>query len=526
MIATILPGSTNFHAVGYNEHKVSKGVARLIEIQNFGSLGTFHKPTPSELVGYLQKYSSQNSRIRKPQFHVAAISCKGHEMSEDELLDFAHQYLKEMGYGESGQPLLVYSHYDTENTHLHIITSRVAPNGRKIQHSHERRRSQEVIDRILGNDRKKKTEDDINLAKQYTFSSFAQFKSIMVSMGYEVYQKDGNVFVKHGGKVQKEIPFTEIESLFKSGYRERTRCRQLRSILKKYRDVSSNKEELQKELKTKFGIDIVFFGKKDAPYGYMLVDHANKTVIHGARVLAVEELLDFTTPEERFNRIEDYIDRLLTLNPKITQSEIYSKIKKQRAYIKKGIIYFDGQSRSLKPFMAEAIDRNNRIDMVEMFNPATEAERDLLCIIFNVSRTDLVDISPERTHYYTDAVNRLREIFNDETISSVRSKLYEEGFTVRQEEDTTYAINFGQHIIINLTEENFNLERLKKQSVKQIERQKYQQQTKSTSHFSGKTKLRDVGGGSHSEKREWEVGQKGSYDDIDDGNSMKKITLY
>ncbi len=336
------------------------------------------------------------------------------------------------------------------------------------------------------------------------------------------HQKDGNVFIKHGGKIQKKIPFTEIESLFKSGYRERTRCRQLRSILKKYREVSSNKEELQKELKTKFGIDIVFFGKKDAPYGYMLVDHTNKTVIHGARVLAVEELLDFTTPEERFNRIEDYIDRLLTLNPKITQSEIYSKIRKQRAYIKKGIIYFDGQSRPLKPFMAEAIDRNNRIAMVEMFSPATEAERDLLCKIFKVSRTDMVDISSERTHYYTDAVNRLREIFNDETISSVRSQLHEEGFTIRQEEDVTYAINFKKHIIINLSEEDFNLDRLKKLPVKQIERQKYQQQTKSTSHFSGKTKLRDVGGGSHGEKREWEVGQKSSYDDIDDGRSIKR----
>ncbi|KDS28436.1 relaxase/mobilization nuclease domain protein [Phocaeicola vulgatus str. 3775 SL(B) 10 (iv)] len=451
-----------------------------------------------------------------------AISCKGHEMSEDELLDFAHKYLKEMGYGESGQPLLVYSHYDTENTHLHIITSRVAPDGGKIQHSHERRRSQEVIDRILGNDRKKKTENDIDAAKQYTFSSFAQFKAIMVSMGYEVYQKDKNVFVKHGGKVQKEIPFSEIESLFKSGYRERTRCRQLRSLLKKYRDVSSNKDELQKELKTKFGIDIVFFGKKDAPYGYMLVDHANKTVIHGARVLSVEELLDFTTPEERFNRIEDYIDRLLTLNPKITQSEIYSKIRKQRAYIKKGIIYFDGQSRPLKPFMAEAIDRNNRIAMVEMFSPANEAERDLLCKIFKVSRTDLVDISPERTHYHIDAVNRLREIFNDDTVTSVRSQLHEEGFIVRQDEDVTYAINFKQHIIINLTEENFNLDRPRKQFVKQIERQKYQQQTKPTSRFSGKGKLRDAGGGSHSEKREWEVGQKGSYDDVDDGNSIRR----
>ena len=524
MIATILPGSTNFHAVGYNEHKVSKGVARLIEIQNFGSLGTFHKPTPSELVGYLQKYSSQNSRIRKPQFHVA-ISCKGHEMSEDELLDFAHQYLKEMGYGESGQPLLVYSHYDTENTHLHIITSRVAPDGRKIQHSHEHRRSQEVIDRILGNDRKKKTEDDINLAKQYTFSSFAQFKAIMVSMGYEIYQKDGNVFVKHGGKVQKEIPFSEIESLFKSGYRERTRCRQFRSILKKYRDISSNREELQKELKTKLGIDIVFFGKKDAPYGYMLVDHANKTVIHGARVLAVEELLDFSTPEERFNRIEDYIDRLLTLNPKITQREIYHKIRKQRAYIKKGIIYFDDQSCPLKPFIAEAIDRNNRIAMVEMFRPATESERDLLCKIFNVSRTDLVDISPERTQYYTDAVNRLREIFNDETVTSIRSRLHEEGFTIRQEEDVTYAINFKQHIIINLTEENFNLDRLRKpikQSVKLLERHKHLQNKKPNTFLSGKGKLCDFGGGSHGEKREWEVGQKSNYDDVDDGRSIKR----
>lgn len=73
--------------------------------------------------------------------------------------------------------------------------------------------------------------------------------------------------------------------------------------------------------------------------------------------------------------------------------------------------------------MAEAIDRNNRIAMVEMFSPATEAERDLLCKIFKVSRTDLVDISPERTQYHTDAVNRLREIFNDETVTSIRRQL-------------------------------------------------------------------------------------------------------
>ena len=203
-------------------------------------------------------------------------------MTESELLDFAHRYLKEMGYAEPGQPWLIYAHHDTDNTHLHIITSRVAPDGRKIAYSHERRRSQEVIDRILGTDRQKKIADDMDAARQYTFSSFAQFKAIMVSMGYEVYKKDENVFIKHGGKVQRQIPLAEVEQLFKSGYRERARCRQLRSILKKYRDVSGGKEELQKELKEKFGIDLVFFGRKDAPYGYMIVDHAHRTVINAA----------------------------------------------------------------------------------------------------------------------------------------------------------------------------------------------------------------------------------------------------
>ena len=130
-----------------------------------------------------------------------------------------------------------------------------------------------------------------------------------------------------------------------------------------------------------------------------------------------------------------------------------------------------------------------------------------------------------QTHYYTDAVNRLREIFNNETVTSIRSRLHEEGFTIRQEEDVTYAINFRQHIIINLTQENFNLERQKKpmkQSVKQMNRHKRLQSKKSTAFLSGKGKLSDFGGGNRGEKREWEVGQKGNYDNVDDERSIKR----
>lgn len=54
----------------------------------------------------------------------------------------------------------------------------------------------------------------------------------MGTMGYEVFQKDGNVFVKQGGRIQKKLPLTEIEALYKKGYQDKARNRQLRAYLK------------------------------------------------------------------------------------------------------------------------------------------------------------------------------------------------------------------------------------------------------------------------------------------------------
>ena len=81
-----------------------------------------------------------------------------------------------MGYGSEGQPLLVYSHTDTDNTHIHIITSRISPDGKKISDHHERVRSQAVLNRLVGNDVKAKVGEDLAASLTYTFSTFAQYK--------------------------------------------------------------------------------------------------------------------------------------------------------------------------------------------------------------------------------------------------------------------------------------------------------------------------------------------------------------
>lgn len=514
MIATILPGSTDFHAVRYNEHKVAKGSARLMEIKNFGPFEGAH--TPEELVSFLLLYSSRNDHIRKAQFHVA-ISCKGREMTDEEMLDFAHRYMEEMGYMQPGQPILIYSHHDTANNHLHIVTTRVAPDGTKINHNHERRRSQDVINKLMNNNPEEKAENDLKTAGTYKFGSFAQFKAILTSMGYQVYEKDGTVNVKRGGKVLRQFPLFEIDQLYnrKVTLDDKRRPRQLRQILLKYRDISSSKEELQKEVKTKLGVDIVFFGRKDKPFGYMLVDHKNKKVINGGRVLAMAELLDFATPEERFKRIEDYIDKLFELNPKITQHEIYEKIRKHHAWIKKGVIYYKEQSHQLKPFMAEAIDRNNRIAFVERFHPTTRAELDILCKVFKVKDTDkhLVTLSSERNKEHAAAVNKFREFFADKKNTDFKGSIMDDGFIFKQEGDAVFAINFKSYLIINMKEEGSDVKRLNLNN-------KYKKKSKPVKKtLSGK--FRDAGGGSSSENREWEVGHKNGYGEVDDGKGLK-----
>lgn len=170
MIITILPSSANFHAVAYNEHKVAKGDAVLLEMTNIHGIQGFGSYTPQELQNYFMEYSARNDRIQKAQFHVA-VSCKGHEYTPEQLRQLAHEYLDRMGYGEQGQPLVIYAHYDTDNTHIHVVTSRVAPDGHKIDHNHERRKSQRVLNEIMEINPEREMERAISNAKEFSFTT-------------------------------------------------------------------------------------------------------------------------------------------------------------------------------------------------------------------------------------------------------------------------------------------------------------------------------------------------------------------
>ena len=364
MIITILPSSANFHAIAYNELKVEKGVATLLEAQNILGLRP-ENYTSEKLRQFFLDYSSRNTHIQNAQFHVA-VSCKGSEYTHEQLIDIAHRYLKEIGYAEEGQPLLVYAHHDTDNNHIHIITSRVAPDGHKIDHNHEKRRSRaatlKIMEEYTGQKQELEIKDIAKDALSYRYTSKAQFCAIMESLGYECKDDDEKpmVHLYRGGEEFGTIQVQLImQHALKDNRPDNRQRQQLRAILQKYRNLSANKEELAAHMKKKFGISLVFVGKADTPYGYIVVDHKNKTVFKGGEFLSIKELLQFEDAATRFAKIEKTIDELLDDNPKLTTLDINRILYRQfGTRIHKGTVSWSGETIRLKESVVRKLHEN------------------------------------------------------------------------------------------------------------------------------------------------------------------------
>jgi len=424
MIATILPSSTTFHAVDYNERKVSEGVAELLEIKGFDLIDQQY--TPDDLKQQLLNYTYQyNERIKKPQFHLA-ISCRGDEYTYEQLLDIAHRYLKEMGYGEEGQPLLIYAHHDTDNHHIHIVTSRVAPDGHKIDDHHERVHSQEVINRIMGENQEQRASDTVKKAMEYRFSTVNQFKAILESSGYECYDKDDNLCIKRDGHVIETLSLATIQQHCQTFEPDEKRRKQLRAILLKYRDMTANKEELRSMMKQKFGIDLVFHGSKDKPYGYTIIDHQNKTVLKGSEVLKLKELLQFQPKEERLHRMDEFIDAMLEDNPDLTTRELNRMLRRQfGTHISKGRIAYGDDFIDLKEYQLRTLKAN---DLHAWMNAHPELEHQSTQ---KQSHTHSIETAQ---HQKQDSHHRIRKPANIQGGSHDQNREWEVGHNTRYNE--------------------------------------------------------------------------------------------
>ncbi|MES2274993.1 MAG: relaxase/mobilization nuclease domain-containing protein [Bacteroidota bacterium] len=282
MIAHIIEKACRtFAGVRYNTDKVDRNTGELMLIANFGALHALSNPRPQDLINYLMMVSAQNKVIKNTQFH-AVLSARGKNYSKQELTKAAVLWLKEMGYGH--QPYLIVFHKDTDNNHVHIVSTRVGKDGRQIDRDFEQVRAVRNIEKVLG----------YTLAMQYNFGTKAQFYLILENQGYlgrDYYNEQ---------RLQKKL---------NSYVPDRSRIAELRSI---FLDCKSD-QDFVKRMQRKFNVDLVFHsvnGKK--PYGYTVIDHANKQVFKGSEILKLQNLADENFNYENSNRpvtdLHDYLD--------------------------------------------------------------------------------------------------------------------------------------------------------------------------------------------------------------------------
>lgn len=242
-------------------------------VANFGPLQGLGKLRPQDYVNYLNAISALNKNISKPQFH-AVISAKGKSYDKHTLTKIATAWLNEMGYGS--QPYLIVFHKDTENNHVHLVSTRVGRDGIKIPSDFEHRRAIANINKVLGYD----------MGFQYKFSTRAQFLLVLEEKGYLGLDPNEK-------KIQQRI---------NNYHPDKVRAEAIRGILEQYK----NKAGFIALLKSQYDIDLIFHaaeGKR--PYGYTIIDNEQKRVFKGSEVLPLKELLHSFSDRHYYKPAED-----------------------------------------------------------------------------------------------------------------------------------------------------------------------------------------------------------------------------
>lgn len=308
MRAKILSSTSTFNGVSYNTAKTQNSRGELMKFRNFGYLQNSRDVSPDELKTFLKAHSNRNSLVKDKQFH-AMISCKGKEYGKGELTKIAEEWLHKMGYGDN--PYLIVYHSDTKNNHVHLVSSRINADGKKIKDSMERVKTQAFINEIMKMDPKRECGQLLQDLRSFNLSTLSQAKLFLETRGFGI-RENGTIWelFKYGTK-QGELCVGEIEKQAQSYLPNSDRIIQLKAIFGKYRSIYNSepiavfeplkgnrqgkqigyRSEWSEYLKEKFGLEIIYHGKEGkAPYGYTILDHSQKQILKGSEVLSLREI--------------------------------------------------------------------------------------------------------------------------------------------------------------------------------------------------------------------------------------------
>ncbi|NDV56812.1 conjugal transfer protein MobB [Bacteroides sp. 519] len=331
MVAKISHGSNLYGALSYNQEKVDEGLGKVLStnlilepadgVFSIGaSMTDFERMMPAHIT------------TKNPAIHISLNPHPDDKLTDQQLSDIGHEYMERLGYGN--QPYIIFKHEDIDRQHIHIVGSRVQPNGRPVSDKMEKRRSAAIVEDLerkynlipakgqkqgeawqlapvnvsQGNLKKQVANVIKPLSEMYRFQTLGEYRALLslYNIGVEEIKGEnkGNPYRglvysaldSEGNRVGKplksslfgtalgfdglETKFgTSKETIKADGVTARTRA-VVSEALNSTRTESEFRAALQKK-----GIDLVFRRNDEGRiFGATFIDHNERAVLNGSRL--------------------------------------------------------------------------------------------------------------------------------------------------------------------------------------------------------------------------------------------------
>lgn len=139
MICKQIKGKDFFWVLKYNQNKVDKGEAIILET-NLSSKSVVNQTKEFNIV------RQQKPNLSKAVYHVSLNLPYTDKLTDEKFADLAREYLDGMGFDSNAY--IVYRHFDTEHSHVHVVTNRVKFSGEVVSDSQDFKRSEALVRKL------------------------------------------------------------------------------------------------------------------------------------------------------------------------------------------------------------------------------------------------------------------------------------------------------------------------------------------------------------------------------------------
>ncbi|MBD1366600.1 relaxase/mobilization nuclease domain-containing protein [Mucilaginibacter sp. ZT4R22] len=234
MVAKIITGKNIRGLLLYNENKVEANKAELIMASRFG--GDIEQLSFKNKLTRFENLTMLNSRVKTNALHIMLNFDTSEKIGTAKLQQIAAAYMDKIGFGD--QPYLIYRHKDASHDHLHIVTTNMQADGKRIDLHN--------IGRLLSEPARKELEMEYGLVK-------AEGKGLKEALGIKPIDIEKAVY----GKTPTKRAITNIVSQVTNTYKFSS-VAELNAVLKQFNVVADRGRE-----------DTLMFEKKGLLYSIL-----------------------------------------------------------------------------------------------------------------------------------------------------------------------------------------------------------------------------------------------------------------